>query len=103
VSWSVDSAKDIRTGVAGEGWQSQGKDIHVKREDRGLHLTAVIQCEINGAHKNQEADLPLKVETEVRGVPDVDTGLLGQMTAHLARKLADGLQCVNRPAVPGGL
>lgn len=100
VRWSVDTPKDIKAGDAGDGWQSVGEDIYVRREDGGLHLTAVIPCKIKGAHEEQEAELPLEVETEVRNVPDFDSKLLGDMTAQLARKLADGLPCMNKPTVP---
>ncbi|MCG0065330.1 hypothetical protein L0F81_18865 [Streptomyces tricolor] len=103
VSWSVDSPEDIRAGDAGEGWQSLGKDVYVRREDGGLHLTAAIPCKIEGSHKAQEAELPLEVETEVRNVPEFDTELLSEMTAQLARKLAHGLPCRNDPAVPSEL
>ncbi|MFI9170744.1 hypothetical protein [Streptomyces lincolnensis] len=100
VSWSVDSSQSIDSGDAGEGWQSLGKGIYVKREDNNLHLTAVIPCKIKGSHKEQEPELPLKVETEVRNVPDFDTKLLSEMTAQLANKLAEGLPCTNAPDVP---
>ncbi|CAL9547508.1 hypothetical protein [Streptomyces lavenduligriseus] len=103
VSWSVDSPKDIEAGDAGKGWQSVGHGIHVRREDGGLRVTVVIPCKVEGSHKDQEAELPLEVETEVRNVPGFDTKLLGQMTAQFARELADGLPCVNGPTVPAEL
>jgi hypothetical protein len=103
VSWSVNSLEDIKSGEAGEGWQSLGSDIYVNREDGGLHLTAVIPCKITGSHEDQEAELPLEVETEVRNVPDFDAKLLSEMTAQLSRRLADGLPCTNNPDVPSAL
>jgi hypothetical protein len=102
VSWSVDSPQDIKSGDdSGGEWQSLGNDIYVKREDADLHLTAVIPCKIKGSHTDQEAELPLEVETEVKNVPDFDTKLLSEMTAQLASKLVDGLPCTNDPEVPG--
>jgi hypothetical protein len=103
VSWSVDSLKNITSGEAGEGWQSLGKDIYVKREDGNLHLTTVIPCKIKGSHQEQETELPLEVETEVRNVPEFDTKLLGEMTAQLASKLAKSLPCTNAPDIPSAL
>lgn len=100
VRWSVDAPKDIRAGGAGDGWQSVGGDIYVRRDDGGLHLTAVIPCKIKGAHEEQKAELPLEVETEVRNVPDFDSRLLSDMTAQFAQKLTDGIPCMNKPTVP---
>lgn len=98
VSWSVDSARDISSGDdSGGDWHSLG---NVKREDGGLHLTAVIPCKVKGSQEAQESELPLEVETEVKNVPDFDTKLLSEMTAKLAGKLADGLPCANNPAIP---
>lgn len=104
VSWSVDSPKDIKSGMdSGGDWISLRNGIHVKREDGGLHLTAVVPCRIKGSQRSQEAELPLEVETEVKNVPDFDSKLLREMTAELARKLADGLPCTNNPDIPSAI
>ncbi|MFJ4624346.1 hypothetical protein [Streptomyces sp. NPDC088812] len=104
VRWSVDTPEDIENGVASrDGWQSTGGDVHVVREDAGLHLTAVFPCKIKGSHQDQEAELPLEVETEVRNVPGFDADLLSEMTARLASVLAKGLPCANSPRIPEAL
>lgn len=104
VRWSVDTPKSIKDGGASmNGWQSAGGDVYVVREEAGLHLTALFPCKVKGSHKDQEAGLPLEVETEVRNVPDFDTTLLSEMTSQLARKLVEGLPCTNKPNIPKGL
>ncbi|MFF0592832.1 hypothetical protein [Streptomyces antibioticus] len=52
---------------------------------------------------DQEAGLPLEIETEVRNVPGFDTDLLSQVTAGLARNLAKRLPCTNSPEIPSVL
>jgi hypothetical protein len=100
VSWSRFSLKDMQSR---EGWESAGDRLYVLREDSGLHLTAVLPCKIKGSHQDQEAGLPLEVETEVRNLPDFDTKLLSEMTAQLARSLAKKLPCTNDPEIPSAL
>lgn len=103
VSWSTYSQQRIKAGEAGIGWQSVGKSILVKREDEGLHLVAVIPCKVEGSHRDQEAQLPLEIETQVRNVSDFDVKVLREMTAHFTRKLVDGLKCKNSPEVPSAI
>ncbi|MFF3498945.1 hypothetical protein [Streptomyces sp. NPDC003247] len=104
VRWSVDTPKGIENGVASKnGWQSAGGDVYVVREDSGLRLTALFPCKIKGSHQEQQAELPLEVETEVRNVPGFDAELLSEMTAQLARNLAKKLPCTNDPEIPSAL
>jgi hypothetical protein len=97
VSWSLLRPKTIESE---DGWESAGNGLYVLREENGLHLTAVFPCKIEGSRKDQESELPLEVETEVRNVPGFDTKLLSRMTAQLARKVADRLPCTNDPDIP---
>ncbi|WP_425245273.1 hypothetical protein [Streptomyces sp. NEAU-NA10] len=104
VRWSVDTPKGIKDGVASvPGWKAAGGDVYVVHEDSGLHLTALFPCKIKGSHPDQEAELPLEVETEVNNLPDFDTKLLSEMTAQLARNLAKKLPCTNNPEIPSAL
>ncbi|WP_405894323.1 hypothetical protein OG272_20380 [Streptomyces sp. NBC_00104] len=103
VSWSAYSQQRIKAGEAGGGWQPVGKSIFVKREEGGLHLVAVISCKVEGTHEDQESQLPLEIETQVRNVPDFDVEVLRKMTAHFTRELVDGLKCKNSPEVPGAI
>jgi hypothetical protein len=100
VRWSRFSLKDV---TSREGWESASDGLHVLRENSGLHLTALFPCKIKGSHQDQEAGLPLEVETEVRNLPDFDTKLLSEMTAQFARKLAKKLPCTNAPDIPSAL
>ncbi|MFH9861715.1 hypothetical protein [Streptomyces sp. NPDC017202] len=100
VSWSLSSVEHLKSE---EGWESAGKDLYVRREENGLHLTAVFPCKIKGSHKDQEAELPIEIETRVRNVAEFDTGLLSQMTAQLAHNVAAELSCTNDPDIPGDL
>ncbi|MFH8285845.1 hypothetical protein [Streptomyces antibioticus] len=104
VRWSVDTPKNIDDGVASlDSWKPVGGGVYVSRKDSGLRLLALFPCKVEGTHADQEAGLPLEIETEVRNVPDFDTDLLSQMTAGLARSLAERLPCTNGPKIPSVL
>lgn len=104
VRWSVDTPKGIRDGTATQdGWKSAGNDLYVLSRDGGLSLTVLFPCKIKASHEDQEAELPLEVETRVRNVLDFDPKLLREMTAQLARTLAKGLTCTNNPSLPAAL
>ncbi|MEV5488016.1 hypothetical protein AB0L47_08405 [Streptomyces bobili] len=100
VSWSLFS---LQYTESKDGWKSAGKDLYVRTEENGLHLTAVFPCKIKGSRDEQEAELPLEIETRVRNVPGFDTEVLSEMTAQLARNLADELPCANDPVIPNQL
>ncbi|MFF8484241.1 hypothetical protein ACGFZG_02825 [Streptomyces antibioticus] len=104
VRWSVDTPKNIDDGVASmDDWKPVGGDVYVLRRDSRLRLLALLPCKVEGTHVDQEAGLPLEIETEVRNVPGFDTDLLSQMTAGLARSLAKRLPCTNSPEIPSVL
>ncbi|MFE9676183.1 hypothetical protein ACFYO5_18930 [Streptomyces sp. NPDC006259] len=97
VSWSLFALEYTKFK---DGWKSMGNNQYVRREENGLHLTAVFPCKIKGSHEDQEAELSLEIETRIRNVPGFDTELLSQMTAQLARTLTDELPCANDPKIP---
>ncbi|MDX2933174.1 hypothetical protein [Streptomyces ipomoeae] len=102
VNWSLLSLEDVRGKVnsSAEDWRNVGEDVFVEVKERGVGLSVIIPCGVQGARKDQISEIPLEVEVSITNVPDFDKNLLDEMAAHLTRKLIEGLKCENDPKVP---
>lgn len=102
VNWSLLSLEDVRGKVnsGAEDWRNVGEDVFVEVKEWEVGLSVVIPCGVQGAREDQISEIPLEVGVSVANVPDFDKKLLGEMVAHLTRKLIDGLKCENDPKVP---
>ncbi|MFC8825274.1 hypothetical protein ACFT9I_07945 [Streptomyces sp. NPDC057137] len=80
-------------------WRGTAGDVTATvREGRRLEL--VFPCEVPGAHKQQEKDLPLGVSVWGKGMPKFDETLRQKTASAFARKLSAELGCVNKPDIP---